>query len=209
MNLFNMSLRERAKSEKWERIRAAAKRLFAERGYEGTTVRAIAEAAGVATGTVLVYGETKDALLHELWRAEAMPLVERAVTSLPGEGLFVDRCMHLFSPLLTHYASQPELARVVVKELPWLTGAAEELHRPALARLVGALASVVSDAKSRGELRAEVDCERAAELVFGVYFAAVMRMLVPMAGSTVATARARLRCDLEMLFVGLGSRRSS
>ncbi|WP_181790296.1 TetR/AcrR family transcriptional regulator [Myxococcus llanfairpwllgwyngyllgogerychwyrndrobwllllantysiliogogogochensis] len=203
-----MSLRERAKSDKWERIRAAAKRLFVERGYAGTTVRAIAEEAGVATGTVLVYGETKDALLHELWRAEAMPLVEQAVSSLP-DGAFVDRCMHLFTPLLAHYASQPELARAVVKELPWLTGAAESLHRPALARLVGALARIVDEAKARGELRADVELQLAAELVFSVYHAAVLRMLSPLTNSTVAEATDVLRRTLATLLVGLGSRRSS
>ncbi|MCP3167726.1 TetR/AcrR family transcriptional regulator [Myxococcus qinghaiensis] len=203
-----MSLRERAKSEKWERIRAAAKRLFVERGYAGTTVRAIAEAAGVATGTVLVYGETKDALLHELWRSEAMPLVEEAVSSLP-EGTFVDRCMHLFSPLLAHYASQPELARAVVKELPWLTGAAEALHRPALARLVGALARIVDEAKAKGELRAEVEGELAAGLAFSVYYAAVVRMLSPLTSSSVDEARDVLRRTLATVLVGLGSGRSS
>ncbi|WP_240356882.1 TetR/AcrR family transcriptional regulator [Myxococcus eversor] len=203
-----MSLRERAKSEKWERIRAAAKRLFVERGYAGTTVRAIAEEAGVATGTVLVYGETKDALLHELWRSEAMPLVEEAVSSLP-EGVFVDRCMHLFSPLLEHYASQPELARAVVKELPWLTGAAEALHRPALARLLGALARIVDEAKVKGELRAEVEGELAAGLAFSVYYAAVVRMLSPLTDSTADEARDDLRRTLDMVLVGVGSRRSS
>lgn len=203
-----MPLRERAKSDKWERIRAAAKRLFVERGYAGTTVRAIAEEAGVATGTVLVYGETKDALLHELWRAEAMPLVEQAVSSLP-EGVFVDRCMHLFAPLLAHYASQPELARAVVKELPWLTGTAETLHRPALARLVGALARIVDEAKASGELRADVELQLAAELVFSVYHAAVLRMLSPLTNSTVAEARDVLHRTLATLLVGLGSRRSS
>lgn len=203
-----MSLRERAKSEKWERIRAAAKRLFVERGYAGTTVRAIAEAAGVGTGTVLVYGETKDALLHELWRSEAMPLVEEAVSSLP-EGAFVDRCMHLFSPLLAHYASQPELARAVVKELPWLTGAAEALHRPALARLVGALARIVEEAKAKGELRAEVEGELAAGLAFSVYYAAVVRMLSPLTNSTVDEARDVLRRTLATVLVGVGSGRPS
>lgn len=203
-----MSLRAQAKTDKWERIRAAAKRLFTERGYAGTTVRAIAEEAGVATGTVLVYGETKDALLHELWRAEAMPLVEAAVASLPG-GAFVDRCMHLFEPLLAHYASQPELARVVVKELPWLTGSAEEAHRPALAMLVGALARIVDEAKASGELRVDLEPESAAELVFSMYHAAVLRLLVPLMSSTAADARNVLRRNLGALLVGLGWRRSS
>ncbi|WP_338867799.1 helix-turn-helix domain-containing protein [Myxococcus stipitatus] len=203
-----MSLRERAKADKWERIRAAAKRLFSERGYDSTTVRAIAEEAGVATGTVLVYGATKDALLHEIWREEVMPLLEKAVSSVPA-GPFVDRCMHLFTPLLTHYASQRELARVVVKELPWLTGAAEEAQRPALARFVSALARIVDEAKAKGELRSSLERELAAELVFAVYHSAVLRMLSPLKNASLSEARETLRDGLVALLTGLGSRRSS
>ncbi|MCP3098431.1 TetR/AcrR family transcriptional regulator [Myxococcus sp. K15C18031901] len=203
-----MSLREQAKSDKWERIRAAAKRLFVERGYEGTTVRAIAAEAGVATGTVLVYGETKEALLHELWRAEAMPLVEKAVSTVP-RGAFVDRCMHLFAPLLAHYASQPELARVVVKELPWVTGSAEAAHRPALARLLEALARVVDEGRASGELRADLKPDATAALAFSLYYAAVIRMLAPLMQLTPAKARAALRGDLNMLVAGLGSKGAS
>ncbi|QSQ17067.1 TetR/AcrR family transcriptional regulator [Myxococcus landrumensis] len=203
-----MSLRERAKADKWERIRAAAKRLFSERGYESTTVRAIAEEAGVATGTVLVYGETKDTLLHEIWREEAMPILEKAVASLPA-GAFVDRCMHLFSPLLAHYASQPDLARVVVKELPWLTGAAEEAQRPALAQFLGTLARIVDEAKAKKELRAELESELAAGLAFSVYHSALLRMLSPLTRVSLAEAREGLRRGLGALLMGLGSRRSS
>jgi AcrR family transcriptional regulator len=203
-----MGLRAKAKADKWERIRAAAKRLFTERGYEGTTIRAIAEEAGVATGTVLVYGETKDALLHELWRREAMPIVEEAVSSVPDGG-FADRVMHLFGPLLAHYASHPELARVVVKELPFLTGAAAEAHRPALMTLLVALAGLVEQAKARGELRSDVEALAASELIFSLYYSALLRMLAPFSNASAAEAELALRSSLADLMKGIAPRRES
>ncbi len=58
---------------KQERILCAALELFAQRGYQATAVPDIARAAGVATGTIYRYFDTKDVLLNVLyqrWRSE-------------------------------------------------------------------------------------------------------------------------------------------
>lgn len=58
---------------KHERILDAALELFARRGYQATAVPDIAKAAGVATGTIYRYFDTKDALLNVLyqgWKGE-------------------------------------------------------------------------------------------------------------------------------------------
>jgi AcrR family transcriptional regulator len=46
----------------------AALRTFAERGYHGTAVPEVAEAAGVGTGTLYRYFESKEALVNEVFR---------------------------------------------------------------------------------------------------------------------------------------------
>lgn len=46
----------------------AALRAFAERGYHGTTVPEVADAAGVGTGTLYRYFEHKEALVNEVYR---------------------------------------------------------------------------------------------------------------------------------------------
>jgi AcrR family transcriptional regulator len=48
------------------RILEAAKRLFARRGYDGTTTRDLAQAAGVAEGTIFRHFENKKAILVEV-----------------------------------------------------------------------------------------------------------------------------------------------
>ena len=60
-----------------ERLRAASRarivehalRLFAEHGYERTSVRMIAEAAGISQGLLYNYYESKDALLRAIFEA--------------------------------------------------------------------------------------------------------------------------------------------
>lgn len=46
-------------------ILAVARRLFAERGYEGVSVRDITGAAGMSTGALFTYWTGKDALFAE------------------------------------------------------------------------------------------------------------------------------------------------
>lgn len=54
--------------DKRRRILDAALRTFAARGYHGTAVPEVAEAAGVGTGTLYRYFEHKEALVNEVYR---------------------------------------------------------------------------------------------------------------------------------------------
>ena len=79
-----MSYRQRQALATRERIAAAARSLFAERGYVATTIEAIAAAAGVAVPTVYSAFGSKRAILEEirrLWieQAEVQPLAAQAL----------------------------------------------------------------------------------------------------------------------------------
>lgn len=54
--------------DKRRRILDAALRTFADRGFHGTSVPEVAEAAGVGTGTLYRYFEHKEALVNEVYR---------------------------------------------------------------------------------------------------------------------------------------------
>ena len=55
-------------------VRATALRLFRERGYAATTMRAIAQEAGVATGNAYYHFASKDHLVQELLAAQIILL---------------------------------------------------------------------------------------------------------------------------------------
>jgi AcrR family transcriptional regulator len=63
--------------ERRREILAAATRLFRERGFDPTTVQAIAAEAGVAAGTVYLYFPSKDALLVALQEDYEAGLLDR------------------------------------------------------------------------------------------------------------------------------------
>ena len=61
-----MRITEQAKTETRERIIEAASGLFAGDGWQNTTTRGIAAAAGIATGTLFNYFATKEAIVATL-----------------------------------------------------------------------------------------------------------------------------------------------
>jgi AcrR family transcriptional regulator len=70
-----------------DRIVQAAARLFAEKGFESTTVRQIVEVAGVTKGGLYHYFDSKDALLNEIYvrmlRMQASRMRTIAESGLP------------------------------------------------------------------------------------------------------------------------------
>jgi len=84
----------RMREESRARIMDAALRLFAHEGYAGTSVRRIADEAGVATGLLYRYFEGKEGLLRALFEhsmadvrasfaaAEAAPVPEERLAAL-------------------------------------------------------------------------------------------------------------------------------
>lgn len=80
------------------RIAAAARELFADRGYEQTTVDAIADRAGIGRRTFFRYFRSKDDAIfpdHEQIAAEARALLA-AMTSLPPMRAVCGGARHVF-----------------------------------------------------------------------------------------------------------------
>lgn len=75
-----MPLRQRLRQRTAEEIEAAAFALFAERGYEATTVEQIAAAAGVSTRTFFRYFPSKEAVVF----GDHAPTVTRLRAALAG-----------------------------------------------------------------------------------------------------------------------------
>lgn len=82
-----MATRADAAAETRRKIFAAARELFAERGYHETTVGEIASKAGVAKGTFFIHFATKDAVASDLVRTQTRAArVARQKTLDAGKG---------------------------------------------------------------------------------------------------------------------------
>ena len=86
---------DKEKEQRRDDILAAAKVVFAEKGFHATTVADVAKAAGISYGSVYWYFDSKDALFHALMdhqeqalRAHIDQAVADAGAALDGEALF-------------------------------------------------------------------------------------------------------------------------
>jgi AcrR family transcriptional regulator len=77
------------RTDKRERILAAAERVFARRGFFAARVSEIAKDAGVADGTIYLYFKSKDDLLISLFEArmkQVNAVLREAIAGAPPQG---------------------------------------------------------------------------------------------------------------------------
>ncbi len=112
MNMFNervQSTRAEQKSATRERVIASAQRLFVEVGFGATTIRRIAEDAGVSVGTVMSVGD-KDSLLLAAFDGWIGAVHEARGEVSPG-GDPVTRIGDVVQPFLDIFDADLHLAR--------------------------------------------------------------------------------------------------
>ena len=149
-----------------QRLFAAATGLIAEHGFAATTVDAIAERAGVAKGTVYYNFPSKSALFEELLRIGVDRLAAQLAAAVDGKP--ADPLSALIRAELEFIGAYETFARVLLGEM-WRAGgdwpAAAKLIRE---RAIGAYATEIRAARTRGELRADLDAGMAATALFGM-----------------------------------------
>jgi AcrR family transcriptional regulator len=111
-----------------ERVRAAAVKLFAGKGFHGTGIRDLAQAAKISSASLYHYMGTKEELLAGIMR-ECLERLLLAARRLPGEDPPERLAALVALHVLTH-ATQPDRTRVVDHELHVLsTTARREIVR--------------------------------------------------------------------------------
>ena len=114
-----------------ELTRAAA-RLFAEKGYHGTSVGDLAEALGVQKGSLYAHIESKADLLWEVAR-EGAEAFHAALDAVPDEGPVVERIRAALRAHLRVVAEQLDVATVFIREWRYLEGERRERSSPSAA----------------------------------------------------------------------------
>ena len=96
----------------------AALRLWAERGFDATSVEAVANEAGLSKGTLYLYFPTKKALLDEVIRRRSLlPDVERLAGEFRDRPL-ADAVRLLVELMWRRLSEQTDVIRVLLRELP-------------------------------------------------------------------------------------------
>jgi len=96
-------------------VRRALVELVAERGFRGTSMAAVAEQAGVATGTAYVHYGSKDELIIAAYREVKLELGRSAVTGIDPDATPSERFNTLWKGIHAHLAADPVRARFLVQ----------------------------------------------------------------------------------------------
>ena len=184
-------------------IKATALGLFLAHGFEATTTKQIADAAGVAHGTVFLVAATKEALLVKVLEEQLREVVARRAASLPKRNL-VAQLVHVFDGLFDFYAGEPRLSRVFLKGIMFFAEPiARAMYDEHVARFQAYLAALFDAAKVRGEVSARARSPDAAATVLALYVYVVVAFLNADAPDRAALG-ASFRAGLDELARGFG-----
>ena len=151
--------------EKRRLILRAAITVFARSGYHTSPVSDVAKEAGVAYGLVYHYFGSKEDLLETIFRRTWARMLE-AVQEVEQEGAPArDQIAAVARIVLGAWQVDPDLVRVLVREVARSPQIGREVDETAGA--FQALERIVVRGQERGELRADLDPQLAAWILYG------------------------------------------
>jgi len=146
-----------------ELTRAAA-RLFAERGYHGTSIGDLAEALGVQKASLYHHFASKQDLLYETMRSGA-DAFHAGLDTVPDDLRVADRIRLAMRAHLRVVADQLDVATVFVREWRYLDGERRDEIVAERRRYDERFRALFREGRELGELRTDLDDAAAALLV--------------------------------------------
>lgn len=199
----SLGRRERNKQRVRERLYTSAMTLFAEQGYDQTSIAEIAEHADVARGTFFNYfqrkedlisawGERRRAVLEESLAQDASVPAPDAVTQL-------ERCMATLS-----HINESEGQLVVPMLTAWVKAGYPLVEEPYVAKT---FAEIVQHGQSRGEISASMDSCRVGFLLRDIYLGTLFRWSQSAQGPSGFSLDDELQASLAVLVDGIAASR--
>jgi len=150
-------------SARREELTRQAARLFAQKGYHGTSIGEIAEALGVQKGSLYAHIESKQDLLYETMREGAQAFhggLDTIDESLPA----TEKIRLALRSHLRVVADQLDVATVFVQEWRYLEGDRRDEILAERRRYEERIRALFREGRELGELRSDLDDATAALL---------------------------------------------
>jgi len=150
-------------SARREELTRVAARLFAERGYQGTSLADLADALGMQKPSLYHHIDSKEDLLWEVaWDgAEAF---HAGLDGVPADAAATERIRLALRAHLTVVAAQLDVATVFVREWRYLAGERRDRFVAERRRYEERVRDLFRDGVERSELRTDLDVATAALL---------------------------------------------
>jgi AcrR family transcriptional regulator len=141
-----------------------AARLFAERGYHGTSIGDLAKALGVQKGSLYAHIDSKQDLLYEAM-TEGSRAFHAGLDSIPDDLPPTERIRLALRAHLRVVAEQLDVATVFVREWRYLEGERAEEFLAERRRYEERFRALFREGREKGALRTDLDDHAAALLV--------------------------------------------
>jgi AcrR family transcriptional regulator len=165
------SRREQNRAERTQRILDGALRVFAEEGYSGTTMDAVAAAAGLSKPTLYQYFDSKDALFQAMMLGQRDRMMNVFDHPSP-DGMVKD--LHSFAWDYADVVMRPEmlsLARLIIGEVQRFPEIGRAYQASGPDRLLSGIMDYLTRQRDAGRLAFE-DAELAAQDLWGLILSA-------------------------------------
>ncbi len=193
-----LTRRALAKQRTRERVLSAARQLFSERGYEGATIRDIAQAAGMSTGAVFASFADKSELFDEILAADYEVIYAQMAQAARAAGTVDDALLGLFGVAYAFHLEQLPLLRASVAVSWTRNEAAERRARTDIKHIFRLIGEVTQRGIDQGQLKRDIDAKLLAEITWDVYIANYRRAIFD--GWALEALLARLSDQLKVIF---------
>jgi TetR/AcrR family transcriptional regulator, cholesterol catabolism regulator len=150
-------------SQRREELTRIAARLFAERGYQGTSLADLAESLGVQKPSLYHHIASKEDLLWAV-ASEGADAFHAALDAVPAAAPAADRIRLALRAHLSVVAGQLDVATVFVREWRYLGGERRETFLAERRRYEQRIRDLFRDGVDGSELRTDLDVQTAALL---------------------------------------------
>jgi TetR/AcrR family transcriptional regulator, cholesterol catabolism regulator len=156
--------RSRRLATRRSQLTREAARLFAERGYHGTSIGDLAKALGVQKGSLYAHIESKQDLLYEAMR-EGAEAFHAALDAIPDDLKVTERIRLALRAHLRVVKEQLDVATVFVREWRYLEGERAAEFLAERRRYEERFRALFREGREVGELRTDLDDQTAVLLV--------------------------------------------
>lgn len=150
-----------------EQIVEAARELFADAGYEATSISTIARKVGLADGAIYRHFESKRDILHGVIAGFYGPLVESATHIVRHISDPTDRLRALVRANLTAFADDPLVCRLIIAEARILDGYYESSIADLSRRYTALALDAITDGIELEVFRSDISPTLVRDMLFG------------------------------------------